>query len=81
MKIAVDDNLMTVQFQIPQPRHELSVFCEQSLMMIIGHNEKRTDAHAAMPQRGDRFIDERATGRGHVVDRHHQKIPRYAWRR
>jgi hypothetical protein len=60
MKIAVDDSLMTVQFQFPQPRYELSIFCEQSLMMIIGHNQKRTDPHAALAKGCDYFINQRA---------------------
>lgn len=74
MKIAVDDSFMTVDFQIAQPRHKLSIFCEQSLMMIIGHNEKRTDAHPAMAQGRDHLINELATRWGNVVDRDHQKI-------
>ena len=81
MKIAVDDSFMTVHFQIAHPRHELSIFCEQSLMMIIGHNQKRTDAHAAMAQGADHFINELAIARGHVVNRYHQRIAGDAGRR
>ena len=47
MKITMDDNFMAVCFEILQPPDELSIFCSQPLMMIIGDNEKRTDADTA----------------------------------
>ena len=50
MKIAVDDSFITGRLQISQPRNELSIFGGQALMTIIGHNQERTGAHAAMSQ-------------------------------
>src|SRR5204863_8699357 len=45
VEITVDDDFMTLRCQTSQPRHKLPVFCEQSLMMKIGHHKERTDAH------------------------------------
>src|SRR5437867_13176636 len=45
VEITVDDDFMTVRFQTPQPRHELRVFREQPLMMIIRDYKDRTHAH------------------------------------
>ena len=50
MKIAVDDNFITGRLQISQPGNELSIFSGQTLMAIIGHNEKRTGGHAVMSE-------------------------------
>ena len=50
VKIAVDDNFMTVRFQPAEPRHKLLVICEEPLVMIIRHNEQRTHAHTTTGQ-------------------------------
>ena len=50
VEITVDDDFMTFRCQTPQPRHKLSVLCEQPLMMIIGHHKERTDAHTVTSQ-------------------------------
>ena len=50
VKITVDDNFVTIHFQTSEPRYKLLVFCEQPLTMIIRHDKKRTDAHAAIGQ-------------------------------
>ena len=50
VKITVDDDFMTLRFQTPQPRHKLPAFCEQSLMVKIGHHKERTNAHTVTGQ-------------------------------
>src|SRR5262249_12927479 len=47
VEIPVNSDFMTVSFQTPKPRHKLPVAREESLMMIIRHDEKGTDAHTA----------------------------------
>ena len=76
MKIAVDDNFVTIPLQAPEPCDKLPVFCEEALMMIVGNHEKRTDTHTVTGE----FCNDRScnflVGRGDVVQRNHDKIPR-----
>ena len=50
VEVTVDDDFVTVRIQTPEPRHKLPVSCEETLVVIIRHDKKRTDADTAIGQ-------------------------------
>src|SRR6266478_3917879 len=70
----MDDDFMALRFQVPQPRDELPILCRQTLMMIIGYNEKRADAHTATNEFRSDLVCKISGRRRDVVQRNNHKV-------
>src|SRR5207244_3703027 len=74
MKIAVNDDLVSGGFQLTQPGDELSILHGRALAVVIGHDKKRTTAHA-LPREFDHDLrDDRSRRRCNVMDRNDEEI-------
>ena len=81
MKIAVHDDLVPGRLQIAQPGDELSIFHRIALMMIIGDDEKRTDANSMARCLVDNLIGDLLRRRRYIMDGNDEKILTGAGRR
>src|SRR5438094_8951632 len=70
----MDDDFMALRFQVPQPRDELPISCRETLMMVIGYNEKRTDAHTTATEFRNDLVCKISARRRNVVQRNNPKV-------